>query len=295
MKLGNLILIVGKGGVGKTTVSHAVSSYLADQGRRVLLAHVTASGDDCDKQTITKISPRLWEITLSPHDCFREYISLKLKLKTLSTFFLNNKIIQYLEKAAPGVREIVLLGKVWHERNNYDHVVVDMPSTGHALAMIHTPFNFAKLFPGGPIYQDSLAMSATLENPQTTSFIGVTLAEEMPLQETFELSQSLKALVPRNPLFCVINRLTQTPQSFDMVYDAHHENLPSELQSNPLWQSLQYRVLKKRQQEQQLLKFQLPLSKDQSLRIPEISERNTTDIIQRMMQILKEQFAGGSP
>src|SRR5579884_4316800 len=109
-----LILIMGKGGVGKTTTAAAAARALAAQGKRTLLCHVLQMGDVAQK--LERTAPNLWQITLHAPDCFKEYIMLKLRLKPLYSAFLNNKITQYLEKAAPGVREMVLLGKVWFER-----------------------------------------------------------------------------------------------------------------------------------------------------------------------------------
>src|SRR5579871_6687943 len=202
-----LILITGKGGVGKTTLARAAAGILASRGRRTLLVHVLQLGDE--GQRIEQVAPNLWSVTLQPSECFREYIILKLRLRSLYTAFLSSKVIQYLERAAPGVREITMLGKIWYERNNYDHVVVDMPSTGYALTMIHTPFNFAALFPGGPIYHDSRDMILTISDPTISSHVIVSLAEEIPVQESVELAAELKKLMPMNPAALVVNRLTR--------------------------------------------------------------------------------------
>lgn len=248
----NLILITGKGGVGKTAFSQAAARHLASKGRRTLLVHVLQV-NEADEQKIEKTAPNLWQITLSAADCFKEYIILKLRLKALYTAFLGNKVTQYLERAAPGIREIVLMGKVWHERANYDHVVVDMPSTGYALAMLHTPFNFAALFPGGPVYRDSKDMIETFSNPNKTSLVIVSLAEEMPMQESIELATELKRLMPQNPAKLIVNRVVRVDvesRALFKKYCSKEEIAKNKYnqQNSPLWLSLGHRLAREKKQ-----------------------------------------------
>ena len=259
----NLIIVSGKGGVGKTTLATAAARHLASQGKRTLLVHVLQLGDV--EQKLEKLAPNLSEITLRSADCFREYIIMKLKLKTLYTAFLGNKMTQYLEKAAPGVREIVLLGKVWFERENYDHVVVDMPSTGYALTMINTPFNFAALFPGGPIYNDSKDMISTFSNPKLTSFVIVSLAEEMPVQESIELAENLKGLMPANPSHLVLNRMVRVNPEARALHHSEWRKLSEPERASPLWRGLDFLVHREAKQAQlldQLKDSWAPFAKD---------------------------------
>ncbi|MEW6055623.1 MAG: ArsA family ATPase [Bdellovibrionota bacterium] len=246
----NLIFITGKGGVGKSTVAQACAQYLASQGKKTLLCHVLQLNNE--EQRLIETAPNLHEITLKASECFREYIVLKLKLKSLYKAFLSNKIIQYMERAAPGVKEMVVLGKIWFERLNYDHVVVDMPSTGYALTMIHTPFNFAELFPGGPIYRDAKDMIETFGNAQETAFVTVTLAEEMPIQESLELAADLKKLLPTNPSWLVVNRLIRVLPEARSLYANRWSELSKEEASSSLWRALDYLIHRERQQQEQL-------------------------------------------
>ena len=63
---------------------------------------------------------------------------------------------------------MVLLGKIWFERGHYQHIVVDMPSTGYGLAMFQSTDNFVKLFRAGPLYQDAVAMMKTFGDSTQT-------------------------------------------------------------------------------------------------------------------------------
>ncbi|MBI3555936.1 MAG: ArsA family ATPase [Deltaproteobacteria bacterium] len=278
----NLIIISGKGGVGKTTLATAAARHLAQQGRRTLLVHVLQLGEV--EQKLEMLAPNLWNITLRASDCFREYIIMKLKLKTLYTAFLGNKMTQYLERAAPGVREIVLLGKVWFERENYDHVVVDMPSTGYALTMVHTPFNFAALFPGGPIYHDSKDMIETFSNPRLTSFVVASLAEEMPVQESIELAENLKGLMPANPCHLILNRLVRVKSDARALHETEWRKLSDGERNSPLWRGLDFLVHRQAKQTQlldQLKDAWAPFSKGWL----EIGEVPAKDEVQRSTTI----------
>lgn len=246
-----LILIMGKGGVGKTTVANAAARVLARQGKRVLLVHILQLTEDKPQQTVL-VEPNLEEVTLNPSDCFKEYIMLKLKLRPLYTAFLGNRVTQYLERAAPGVREMVLLGKIWFERSNYDHIVVDMPSTGYALTMVHTPFNFAALFPGGPIYTDSQRMVETLSDPNETALVAISLPEEMPIQESLELVDNLGTLMQKNAAWLVLNKLIHIPEDARSLHEKRWASLSAKEFTSPLWQGLHYLVTRENNEKGQL-------------------------------------------
>ena len=236
-----LILIMGKGGVGKTVVADAVARSLAKQNKKTLLCHILQM--EGTKQSVTKPDStleNLSEITLNSLESFQEYIHLKLPIKTLANVLINSKVIQYFEKAAPGVRELVLLGKLWHVMNQYDHVVVDMPSTGYALTMIHTPFNFSKLFPLGPISADSNSMIKDFSNPNLTAIITVALPEEMPLQESYDLQADLKQIMPLNHPWLVVNRCDEMSNEESKLIST----IPVQDQTNVLFKAMMHRKIK---------------------------------------------------
>lgn len=287
-----IILLMGKGGVGKTMLAQAAARGLAAKGKRTLLIHVLQVVEE--EQKLEKVAPNLWQITLRASDCFEEYIMLKLKLKALYTAFLGNKVTQYLEKAAPGVREMVLLGKIWHEREFYDHVVVDMPSTGYALTMIHTPFNFASLFPGGPIYHDSKAMIETFSDPKQTAFVTVSLAEEMPVQESLELAANLRALMPANPSWLAVNRLTRVAPEARKLFDGTWAQLGEKQKTEPLWRALEHTVSRERKQAEILKQLKVDWARYTGtwLEVDEVALKNDDD---RNQAVAKAISSSGAP
>jgi hypothetical protein len=154
-----------------------------------------------------EVRPGLFHLNCEASQCFEEYAALKIGMAGLARIFLRNSLMQYMAKAAPGIHELVLLGKVWFERLNYDHVVVDMPSTGYGLAMFQSTRNFSRLFAGGPIHRDTEEMLTSFNNPKESGQLIVSLPEEMPLRESIELKDFLIALFPENTPSFLVNRL----------------------------------------------------------------------------------------
>jgi anion-transporting ArsA/GET3 family ATPase len=199
-----LLFVSGKGGVGKTAVSQAVALALARRRRRTLWV----AFEDPTRPTgeLTSVAPNLWHLNCDAERAFEEYAALKIGTLRLTQLFVRNRLMRYLSKAAPGIHELVLVGKVWYERDHFDHVVVDMPSTGYGLAMFQSVENFARLFHGGPLHRDAEAMLRTFGDASQTGQLIVALPEEMPLRESLELDEYLLKLFPANPAAFVANR-----------------------------------------------------------------------------------------
>lgn len=192
----SLILVTGKGGVGKTAVSKALYQALSPLciSPRSALRVGSDSGD--------------FE---NPEAAFKEYIEGKIRVPFVSKILTQNKLVTGLIKAAPGVPELLILGKIWNLSQKNHCTIVDMPSTGHGLAMFHSVENFNTLFGAGPLKKDTEAMLATLSDPKQTAFIIVTLAEESPLKETEELCSHLERMFPENTPHIWINRMMGSP------------------------------------------------------------------------------------
>ena len=200
-----LLFVSGKGGVGKTAISQALARSISEKGLKTLWT--TFEDPTRPLGELQPVAPNLWHLNSEAGIAFEEYASLKLGSGTLTKIFVQNKLMRYLAKAAPGIHELVLLGKVWWERMNYDRVIVDMPSTGYGLTMFQSTKNFATLFRGGPIQRDAEAMLATFGDAKECGHLIVALPEEMPLVEGLELDQFLKKLFPENPAAFIANRL----------------------------------------------------------------------------------------
>ena len=200
-----LIFVSGKGGVGKTAVSKAIA--LSESRRQKRTLWIEFENPTRPAGEIVQVTPYLSNLNCDATRAFEEYVTLKIGMSVLTKVFVQNKLISYLAKAGPGIHELVLLGKVWHLRDRYDHIIIDMPATGHGLAMFQSIDNWSKLFKSGPLYRDAESMLATFHDPAQTMHLIVALPEEMPLREALELDEVLKRLFPKNPAAFLVNRL----------------------------------------------------------------------------------------
>lgn len=203
----NLIFVNGKGGVGKTAVSRALALRLAQSKRRVLW--VTFE-DPAFPARLSRVNANLSHLNIELMQAFDEYAELKLGSAKVAAFFSQSKLMRFLAQAAPGFRDLVLIGKAWQIRNEYDHLVLDMPATGHSLTMFQSTMNFRKAFGVGPLAQDSDRMLETFADPAQCASIILALPEETPLIEGRELGEKLKGYFPKIEPRYWINRVWPT-------------------------------------------------------------------------------------
>ncbi len=275
----NLLFVHGKGGVGKTVVSQTIATALSRQNLKTLW--ITLEDPTCPMGELRLLSPSLWHLNCGFLPAFEEYLTLKIGGGPMSRFFLQNKLIRYLAKAAPGIHELILLGKIWFERLHYSHLVIDLPSTGYSLAMFQSTQNFSQLFQGGPLNQDAQAMLTTFKDPQTTGHLILALPEEMPLKEALELHGYLTPLFPDNPPAFLVNRVFPT-----------EENHPKPiLWTTPLATSMEDYIHKRIWLEDQNLK----IWKDQNLKFgkldfipPQVKPNHSSGILEVLIQQLHD-------
>ena len=203
-----LLLVNGKGGVGKTTVAAALGLLAARLGRRTIVCEVSdqeriaaAFGVEPAGHSEVEVAPGLNAISISPERAKREWLDHQLRSATLAGVLGQSRIFQYLTAAAPGLSELVTIGKIWElaqlERRvargaPYDLVVVDAPATGHGLAMLGAPRTYADVARVGPIRRQATIIHEFLTDPASTGVLAVALPEEMPVNETIDLQERLR-------------------------------------------------------------------------------------------------------
>ncbi len=197
----SLLVVSGKGGVGRTTVSALLGQALANRGRRVLVA--TTGHDDrlawlLGGRTLTdsaeRVGPNLFIQRLLPRTCLREYGALMLRSEMASAAVFDNRLVRRLLRAMPGLDDFTILGKVWHEASRaqrFDVVIFDGPATGHLKLVLGVPDAIREAIPAGPLVSEAEQIGGFLRDRSRTSAVLVGLPERWPLTELTELSGSL--------------------------------------------------------------------------------------------------------
>jgi anion-transporting ArsA/GET3 family ATPase len=194
-----LVVVTGKGGAGKTTVAAALGLAAVRQGKRVVLCEV-AEQDRLAGMLGPEPDALLHHASVDPERAKQEWLRYQLKSRTLAGVLGGSTLFQYLTAAAPGLTELVTMGKVWDLAQlepraggaAYDLAIVDAPATGHGLAMLRAPSTYASIARVGPVGRHAERIDAFLRDSAQTGVISVALPEEMPVNETVEFERALK-------------------------------------------------------------------------------------------------------
>jgi anion-transporting ArsA/GET3 family ATPase len=216
-----LVVVSGKGGVGRTTVAAALARAAADAGKRVLLAESAPTdrlgrlfGKEPLGQSVTTLAPGIDAVNMTPESALLEYGVLTLRSELVARALLDNRAMRGFLSAVPGLDAYALLGKAWWHttervdgRPRYDLTILDGPATGHAALMLRIPRAILTAMPKGPLSRDARAIDELLHDPTRAALLIVTLAEELASREARELCATARddLQVPLGPL--VVNAI----------------------------------------------------------------------------------------
>jgi anion-transporting ArsA/GET3 family ATPase len=201
-----LVVVTGKGGVGKTTVAAALGLLAARRGKQVILCEVSGQarlpalfGASAGAGGERRIAPGAAAIAIDPDSAKAEWLGLQLRSGALAGILRRSSFFQLLTAAAPGLAELVMIGKVWDLAQlngrtgaaRYDLAILDAPPTGHGLALLTAPRTYANVARVGPIHRQALHIDGFLRDRASTALLGVATPEEMPVNETIELEARL--------------------------------------------------------------------------------------------------------
>ena len=234
-----LVFVTGKGGVGKTTVASALALFASQRGKKVLICEVDARGDVAGFYEAPptgfnqkEILPGLFAMTMDTEASLREYLKLQLRIPVVGRIGPLAKAFDFVATAAPGVREILTVGKPVYEvrERNYDLVVVDAPSSGHIIGLLAAPQAINNLVKVGLIRSQTDWLLEILSDPQVTGMVAVCTPEEMPVNETVELAARVHEETTVQLSAVVVNRVL--PELFgrqeEKVFEALVVPPPSE-------------------------------------------------------------------
>jgi anion-transporting ArsA/GET3 family ATPase len=236
-----LIVVTGKGGVGKTTVSAALGLLGARRGLRTIVVEVTGSQEGAEAAGTGRLAALLGRSEPPPHGVeveLREGLLWSLAIdrnrvlaewlraiggRVPARVLTSSSSFQYLIAAAPGAREMTSMVKVWElaqgrrpaDRGSrggrpaagadHDLVILDAPATGHALAMLRSPRTFSAIARVGPIARQAGQVRELLEDPASSAYLAVAHPTEMAVTETLELRAGLRRDLGRDLDAVIVN------------------------------------------------------------------------------------------
>ena len=232
-----LLFFTGKGGVGKSTVAAATALLAAESGKRVLLVDVDGKGSIADLLEVPtldfeprEVHPGVAALSINTEASLREYLKLNLRVPVLGRLGPLARALDFVATAAPGVKEILTVGKVCWEvraamegRAPWDLVVVDASATGHIVGQLDAPRAIQQLVQVGMVREQTDWMVELLSAPAVTALNVVATPEEMPVSETIELVQTVRERLTVPLGVVVVNRVL--PELFTHDDEATFEAL----------------------------------------------------------------------
>ena len=188
----------------------------ANEGKRTLVVEMDAKGalaqtlnDTSLTFTPREVAPNLFAMAMNTEDALREYLKLFVRIPFITSIGPLAKMFDFVAQAAPGVKEILAVGKLcWEVRErNYDIVVVDAEATGHIVAQVDAPASLARLVQVGIIRDQTRWMQEILHDENSTGVVVVTTPEEMPVVETMSLIDTLATTTKVHVAGVVANRV----------------------------------------------------------------------------------------
>ena len=188
----NVVVVAGKGGVGKTTVTAVIARAAARSGLRVLVVELDG------KPALAELLPEragqsLSVVHLSAPDALEEYLN-DHGFRRIAKRLNRTGVIDMVGTAAPGIDDVVVLGKVkqFERSGEYDLIVVDGPAAGHAVTFLMSAAGLADAVRGGPIRSQADDVLELLADPERCMAVLVTLPETTPVNETIETAYALE-------------------------------------------------------------------------------------------------------
>ena len=233
-----LLIISGKGGVGKSVVAATLGWIAAQRGKRTLLVELDTVA------SVSKMFGRPWgdqyrETELTNNlSCFHvegksgleEYLRLVLKSGRFVRRIVRSPIYQYFVNVAPGLKELMAVGKLWDleqkripgtNRPRYDLIVADMPATGHVLSYLQMPMTAAETAKGF-VKREAQKVADLLQDPARTAFNIVTTLAEMPVNEAIELYDGARSRL-HLPIGCLFVNQVYPPFLAGSAYESYRK------------------------------------------------------------------------
>ena len=258
-----LVVVTGKGGVGKTTVTAALAHAAAASGRRVLAVEVgrgslgsLLGGIHLGAEPM-QVRAGLAAASLEPEALLGDFVAGVLRFRVLARRLLESTSFQVLAAAAPGLGEFLVLHRLlgWVEarrgrRPRHDVVIVDAPASGHSLPLLAAPHTLGALARLGPVAELLARLQRLIGDPGATLVCVVTTPEELAVRETVELYRELGERLGLAVAPPIVNALP--PRRFTARDAAALDRLEAASGPHPYLHAARFQLERRRQADAQL-------------------------------------------
>jgi anion-transporting ArsA/GET3 family ATPase len=182
-----VVVVAGKGGVGKTTVTAVIARAASDAGQRVLVVELDG------KPALAELLPGLDVLAISAPEALDEYLR-DHGFGRIAKRLNRTGVIDVVGTAAPGIDDIVVLGKIkqLERSDDYDLIVVDGPAAGHAITFLTSAAGLADAVSSGPVRVQADEVLELLHDAKRCQVVLVTLPETTPVNEVVETAFALE-------------------------------------------------------------------------------------------------------
>lgn len=200
-----LVMVLGKGGVGRTTIAAGLGLAAARLGKRACAGELY--GIDALAQRLGKpgrsyafrpVNPRLSVWSATPMECFDDFLGRRMHIPALARRVVHNRFVDTFIDAVPGLNDMMMLGRIENllvepgsDEPRFDVMIIDAPATGHGLTLLQAARTMTDMTRVGPFHDLAQAVDQFLADPKNTAVVLVTLPEELPVSETLELAHEL--------------------------------------------------------------------------------------------------------
>lgn len=215
-----LLLVTGKGGTGRSSITAALAIRAARAGRQVLAvamgdqvglaAHLGVTALSYDP---TECQPGLFAMAIDRSKALDEYLRLQLRMPRLAPLRPLSKSLALFADTVPGIREVITTGKIIFDlaTDRWDLIVADGPPTGQIMSYLRAPETISTLVPAGRVQEQAAWMAGTLADPAQTGLLVISVPEELPVTETRETLDELTREPVISVAEVVMNRIVPKP------------------------------------------------------------------------------------
>src|SRR6202158_1965320 len=233
-----VLIVLGKGGVGKTTISAALAKLCAASGSRALLmetdtrAPLTAMFGAEPSFDQKELAPNLSTMTLDGRYALEEYLRLVVPSRMLLKAVFASRLYQFFVQAAPGLRELMMLGKIYYEAEqknsnppNRRVIIVDAPASGQAMNLLKMPTAARTTFADSVVGKEASNISRMLRDRRHCAIVQVTTPDALSVAETIETYAEL-CRTHLTPAAVVVNRMVVPPFSASDIATLKNPRVP---------------------------------------------------------------------